>query len=86
MVATGFQAGLYLILATLLAPEIFGQVSYIVALAGIFAAVSRFGLGNTVTVYQAKNNSTMVNQVNFLALITTGGAALILITIDPYAE
>ena len=85
MVATGFQAGLYLILATLLDPEIYGQVSYIVALAGIFAVVSRFGLGNTVTVYQAKNNSTMVNQVNLLALITTGGAALILITIDPYA-
>jgi len=85
MIATGFQAGFYLIFATLLDPEVFGEMSYFIALAGIFSVVSRFGLNHTVTVYQAKKKSEIANQVNVLALITSGSAALILLPINQFA-
>ena len=85
IIANGFQAGFYLIFATLLEPEVYGQVSYLIALAGIFAVVSRFGLNYTVTVYQAKKKSAIANQVNVLALITSGSAALILLSINEMA-
>jgi len=85
IIATGFQAGFYLIFASLLEPELYGQMSYIIAIAAIFAAVSRFGLNYSVTVYQAKSQSEIANQLNILALITTGSASLILLSINPYA-
>jgi len=85
MFATGFQAGFYLIFAALLEPEVYGEMSYLIALAGIFSVVSRFGLNHSVTVYQAKKKSEIANQVNVLALITSGSAALILLPINQFA-
>jgi len=85
MLSTGFQAGFYLIFATLLEPEVYGEMSYFIALAGIFSVVSRFGLNHSVTVYQAKKKSEIANQVNVLALITSGSAALILLPINQFA-
>lgn len=85
MFATGFQAGFYLLFASLLDPESYGQLGYIIALAGIFSVVSRFGMNFTVTVYRAKGKSEIANQVNFLVLITSGVASLILLPINEVA-
>jgi len=85
MVSTALQAGFYLIFASLLDLESYGQMSYFIAIAGFFSLFSRFGLGYTVTVYQAKGKSTLANQVNVLALITSGISSLILLPINQYA-
>jgi len=85
IISTGLQAGFYLIFAVILGPESFGQLSYLVALAGTVSIVSRIGLSHTVVVYQAKENTNAVNQANVLSLITTGIAAILLIPINIYA-
>ncbi len=85
LAANGLQAVFYMIFATLLKPEMYGQMSYFIALAGIFSIISLFGLHQTVTVYQAKKKSVIANQANVLAVITTAVAALILIPINVYA-
>ena len=83
--AIGLQAVFYLIFAALLEPESYGILNYIVAIAGTFALVSRFGLNYTIIVYQAKKNLTLSDQVNTLVAITSSIAGLILIPINVFA-
>jgi len=84
-VAIALQAIFYLLFAALLEPEEYGQLNYIVALAGSIALISRFGLNYTVTVYQSKNN-ILTEQVNILAAITTLAAAVILLPLNIFAS
>ena len=84
-VSTGLQAIFYLAIATILEPELFGEMSYLIAIAGTFSLFSRFGLNQSVTVYQAKKNATLSNQINVLAAITSGGASIVLLFINEYA-
>ena len=85
IVGTGLQAIFYFSLAALLDPENFGEMSYWISIAGTFALIARFGLAQTVTVYQAKNNHLLTGQANILAFITSGVAALILVPFDVFA-
>ncbi|KAG2473472.1 MAG: membrane protein of unknown function [Nitrosopumilales archaeon] len=75
----------YLLLAALLDPEIYGELSVIVALAGTFSIISSLGLNLSLQVYQAKNNSNVSAQITTLFLLSTSIAALILLFIDPIA-
>jgi len=84
-VAAGLQALFYLIFAAILDPEQYGQMSYLIAIAGTFSVISRFGFPHTVSVYQAKDDATTANQVNVLAIISTSVGALILLFINPLA-
>jgi len=85
VVATVLQALFYILFAALLDPESYGELSVILALAGTFATVSRFGLNWSIQVYQAKKNSTVSDQIKTLFIITTSAAALILLPIDALA-
>jgi len=79
------QAFFYLLLAAFLDPEIYGELSVIVALAGTFSVISSFGLNLSLQVYQAKKNSNVSAQITTLFLISTSIASLILLFIDPIA-
>jgi len=85
IVGTALQAIFYFSLAALLDPYNFGQVSYWISIAGSFALFARFGLAQTVTVFQAKNNHPLTNQANILAFVSTGIAALLLIPFNVFA-
>jgi len=85
IIGVTLQAIFYLLFAFLLEPESYGQLNYIIALAGTFALVSRFGMNYTVTVFRAKQKSDLSDQLNTLFLVTTSAGALILLTIDLYA-
>ena len=85
LAGSGSQAIFYFIFAFFLEPELYGEMSYLIALAGTFSIVSRFGLNQTVTVYQAKNENSIVNQINVLSLLTTSVAAIILLPINVFA-
>jgi len=79
MVSAGLQALFYLIFAAILDPQSYGNLSYLIALAGTFSVISRFGLNHSATVYQAKKNLSLTNSINVLALITTSAASIILL-------
>jgi len=83
--AIGLQAIFYLAFAALLDPETYGQLNYIVALAGTFSTLSRFGLNSSLQIFRAKGESKKSDQVGTLFILTTGVAALILLTIDVFA-
>ncbi len=85
VVSAGLQALFYLIFAAILDPQSYGNLSYLIALAGTFSIISRFGLNQSVTVYQAKNDSSLSNSVNVLAVISTSAASIILLTFDIFA-
>jgi len=84
-VAAGLQGVFYLMFAILLSPDVYGQMSYFIAIAGTFSIVSRFGLPFSATVTLAKKNHVMANQLNVLLLITTGAASIVLLFINIYA-
>jgi len=81
----GLQAGFYIIFATILEPEIYGEMAYIIALAGTFSVIGRFGLNQSIVVFQAKGNLNASNQAKILALITISAASIILIYLNVYA-
>ena len=78
IISSGLQALFYLIFAAMLDPSSYGNLSYIIAIAGTFSIISRFGLNQTVTIYQAKQESILSNNLNVLSVITTVTASLIL--------
>ena len=81
-VAAGLQGVFYLIFAILLSPDVYGQMSYFIAIAGTFSIISRFGLPFSATVALAKKNQKLANQLNVLLLITTGAASIVLLFIN----
>lgn len=83
--SAGLQAIFYLTFAVILKPEDYGNLGYIIALAGAFSIVSRFGLNHTVVYSQAKKDHELSDQINFFVLVTTGLASLILVIINPIA-
>ncbi len=84
-VTAGLQGIFYLIFAILLSPDVYGQMSYLIAIAGTFSIVSRFGLPFSATVTLAKKNQKLANQLNVLLLITTGAASIVLLFINIFA-
>jgi len=84
-VAVALQAAFFLIIASFLEPESYGELSLIVALAGSFSIISLLGLNVSLQVYVAKKNSTVYDQINSLFIITTTIAGLILLIINPIA-
>lgn len=85
IIAIILQALFYLLFAKFLGPESYGQLNVIIALAGVFSVLSRFGLNTSLQVYQAKQNSKMSDQIKTLFLLSTTVASLILIPIDMFA-
>lgn len=85
VISSGLQAMFYLIFAVMMDPADYGNLSYIIALAGTVSIVSRLGLNQSVTIYQAKNKSELSNNLNILSVITTITASLILLPFNIYA-
>ena len=85
IVTIALNAIFYLVLAALIEPEIFGQISVIVALASTFSIISLFGFSLSLQVYLAKNNLSVVEGIITLFIITTTAASLILLVIDQIA-
>lgn len=85
VISAGLQALFYLIFAAILDPQSYGNLSYLIALAGTFSIISRFGLNHSVTVYQAKNDSSLSNSINVLAVITISAASIVLLVFDIFA-
>ena len=85
IITRALYAGFYLIIATFLEPSILGEISYLMALAGTASVISRFGFPLSVIVYRSKGKHDVANQLNLFALISSGVASLILLTIDVYA-
>jgi len=84
-VAAGLQGIFYLVFAYLLSPDIYGQMSYLIAIAGTASIISRFGLPFSATVTLAKQNQNMGNQLNVLLLITTVAASIVLLFINIFS-
>ena len=85
LVAVILQAAFYLIFAAILEPEKYGELNYLIAIAGTAALISRFGLNFTVTVYHAKDKTKISDQINTLALISISITSVILLFINIYA-
>lgn len=79
------RAGFLIFIATLMEPNSYGQLAYIVSLAGAFSVVSRFGLPTTVVIYLSKGKKQLADNINLIALITTSLASILLVFIDVYA-
>lgn len=84
--SSGIQAIFYLIFASFMTTSSYGQMSYFIALAGIFSVISRFGFQYTVEIYTADNKLEHSKQINLLATITSAIAAIVLIPINEFAS
>jgi len=85
IVTIALTALFYLLFAKILQPEIYGELSLILAIAGTFSTVSILGLNLSIQVYRAKNESQISEQIITLFLILTSVASVILLAFDPIA-
>ena len=69
VISSALQAIFYIIFAILLSPEEYGNLSYLIAIAGVASIISRFGLTHSIVIFQAKSDYSTVNQINLLVLI-----------------
>lgn len=84
LISNGLQAVFFIIFAYLLDPMKYGELSYLISIAGTASIISRFGFPYLALIYQAKDDKNSSNSVNVLAVISTGIAAIILISVDVY--
>jgi len=84
VIPAALQAIFYLVFAYILEPESYGQLSYLISIAGVASVISRFGLPYSITVYSAKKNFLFVNQANIILLIIGSVTAIILLVVDPF--
>ena len=61
--SAGLQGIFYLALASIVDPEKYGEISYLIAIAVTASIIARFGLPFSVTVYHGKNNLDLVNRL-----------------------
>ena len=79
-VISGILQGLFfLVFAYLLSPHDFGEISYFIAIAGIVSVISRFGFNQSALISRSKDNLNLTNEINFLTLIITSIAGVLLI-------
>lgn len=82
---TGLQTLFYFVIAFLVIPETFGEISYLISLAGTVSVISRFGFTNTIIVLHGKSNNKFVQEANLLSAILITIGSIILIPINEYA-
>ena len=84
-VSSALRSLFFIVVATLMEPNDYGEMSFLIALAGTFSIVSRFGLPSTVIVYLAKGRTDLANHVNLLAIITSSIASVILVFVNEFS-
>jgi len=85
IISSAVLAIFYLIFAKILEPNEYGEMGFLIAIAGTSSVIAILGLPQTLVVYIAKGNKQMSNQVNLLAVITTSIAAIILLFINEFS-
>ena len=60
----------WLFIASIMTVEEYGRLNYFLSMTSIFAAVSLFGLQNTVITYVAKGNHYLKREANFVVLVS----------------
>ena len=85
IVSSALLAAFYLVFATILEPTDYGEMGFLIALAGTSSVISRFGLPQTLVVFKAKGNQELSNQVITLGVVTTSAASIILLFLDMYS-
>lgn len=83
--ASLFRSAFLIFIATLMEPNDYGQLAFIISLAGTFSVVSRFGLPTTAVIYLSKGNHQLADRISLIAIISTSLASAVLAFIDVYA-
>ena len=77
-IASSVIGGLFwLFLAGLIGAEIYGEISYIIAIAGIAATISYIGAGNTLIVFTAKGEKIQA-PVSLITIVLSSLASIVL--------
>lgn len=85
IISSAVLAIFYLIFAKILEPNEYGEMGFLIAIAGTTSVIAILGLPQTLVVYIAKGNKQISNQLNLLAVITTSIAAIILLFINEFS-
>jgi len=70
--------------AYILGPEKYGNLAYLISIATVIPAFSRFGLGLSVITFIAKKENELKNSANLLVFVISIISSSILILIDPF--
>jgi len=74
---SGISAVFWFYLASITETEVYGEISYLIAIAGIASVISLMGSSTTITIYTAKN----VNIIPVVAVISLSSSVVIAITL-----
>ena len=77
LVSSAISVVFWLYIATLLETEEYGEISYLIAIAGVAAVISLVGAGNTLTIYTAKEIRIQAT-IFFVAIVSSTIAAIVI--------
>lgn len=85
ILTTGLHGIFWLIIATVLEPELFGELSYVIAIINVLVLISNFGFSQSIVVFQAKKNTEFANAINITLAISASIAAIVLLPVNKFA-
>ena len=85
IISAALQGAFYLIFAMILDPEVYGELSYLIALAGMASIISRFGIPNTVVVFTAQGKKLESDHMIIVSLILISISSIILFSINVFS-
>ncbi len=77
-IGSGITAGFWFIIAALLLPSEYGEIHYLISIAGIAYTIALFGTSEVISVYTAKKIE-LQSTLTFISLITGSVAAIIVL-------
>jgi len=85
IIGSAISAGFWFYLATLIDPEVYGEISYLLSIAQIASALSLLGATNTLPVYSAKN--VKIHATLYLLTLSIGviSAIIVYFIVDNFA-
>jgi len=83
-ISNSLQGIFYLAFASILEPEGYGQLIYLISIVGVFSIIFRFGFNSSIIVNLAKENYKVANQLNVLSILCVSVGSIALLLIDPF--
>lgn len=85
VLTTALYGLFWIVIAFILTPDRYGELTYLVSLAGIISLISKFGSHYSIVIIEGEGHSNFVRKINFLVLIISIPSSLTLLVTNPFA-
>lgn len=83
ILGSGLNAVFFILFASILQPSMYGELTFLIVIAQTTSIFTRFGFNHTITVFKAKKEENLSQQINFFVLLSTSIGSIFLLFVNP---